>query len=74
MLSAGIVDPAKVVCIALQGATSIAALIITTEDGRGGSEEEGGSTYARRRNGRYGLLIIKRNMSGAAEVRPEPAH
>ena len=31
MLSAGIVDPAKVVRVALQDATSIAGLIITTE-------------------------------------------
>jgi chaperonin GroEL len=31
MLSAGIVDPAKVVRVALQDATSIAGLMITTE-------------------------------------------
>jgi chaperonin GroEL len=31
MVSAGIVDPAKVVRIALQGAASIAGLLITTE-------------------------------------------
>ena len=58
MLSAGIVDPAKVVRVALQDAASIAGLMITTEAMvAGDSEEEGGPGHARRRHGRYGLLI-----------------
>ena len=58
MLNAGIVDPAKVVRVALQDAASVAGLDDHDRGhGRGGSEEEGGSGYARRRHGRYGLLI-----------------
>ena len=61
MLSAGIVDPAKVVRVALQDAASIAGLMITTEAMVAeNSEEEGGPCHARRRygrHGRHGLLI-----------------
>ena len=61
MLSAGIVDPAKVVRVALQDAASVAGLMITTEAMVAeGAEEEGGSSHAGRRHGRYGrhgLLI-----------------
>ena len=58
MLSAGIVDPAKVVRVALQDAASIAGLMITTEAMVAeNSEEEGGSGHARRGYGRNGLLI-----------------
>ena len=58
MLSAGIVDPAKVVRVALQDAASIAGLMITTEAMVAeNSEEEGGPSHAGRRHGRHGLLI-----------------
>ena len=58
MLSAGIVDPAKVVRVALQDAASIAGLMITTEAMVAeDSEEEGGPSHAWRRYGRHGLLI-----------------
>ncbi len=58
MLSAGIVDPAKVVRVALQDAASVAGLMITTEAMVAeNSEEEGGSGHAWRRHGRHGLLI-----------------
>jgi chaperonin GroEL (HSP60 family) len=56
MLSAGIVDPAKVVRVALQDATSIAGLMITTE----AMVAEGGPSHARRRYRRHGLLIGSR--------------
>jgi chaperonin GroEL (HSP60 family) len=50
MLSAGIVDPAKVVRVALQDAASIAGLYDHDRGhGRRGSEEEGGSGHAWRR-------------------------
>ena len=42
MLSAGIVDPAKVVRVALQDAASIADLMITTEAMVAEDSEEGG--------------------------------
>ena len=60
MLSAGIVDPAKVVRVALQDAASVAGLMITTEGHGRGAPEEGSSAHAGRRHGRYGrhgLLI-----------------
>ena len=65
MLNAGIVDPAKVVRVALQDAASIAGLMITTEamiaerptDRRSGDA-------GRRRNGRDGLLIARRAKTG----------
>ena len=56
MLQAGIVDPAKVVRAALQGAASVAGLLITTEAMIAEAPEEGdGSGDAgRRRHGRHG--------------------
>ncbi len=49
MVKAGIIDPTKVVRLALQGAASVAALLITTEamvgekrDSQGGSLPAGG--------------------------------
>ena len=60
MLSAGIVDPAKVVRVALQDAASIAGLMITTEAMVAeDSEEEGGSGHAGAAgwHGWHGLLI-----------------
>jgi chaperonin GroEL len=58
MLKAGIVDPAKVVRVALQDAASVAGLMITTEAMIADAEGEGGPGHAgRRRHGRYGLLI-----------------
>ena len=66
MLNAGIVDPAKVVRVALQDAASIAGLMITTE-AMVDAEEEGGSGDARRRNGRYGLLINQCRTQGGSQ-------
>ena len=65
MLNAGIVDPAKVVRVALQDAASISGLMITTEAMVAETPEEGGSGRAGRRYGRngwHGLLIS--SMSG----------
>ena len=64
MLNAGIVDPAKVVRVALQDAASIAGLMITTEAMIAESAEEerrSGDAGRRRngRNGRDGLLIAR---------------
>ncbi len=62
-IDAGIVDPTKVVRIALQNASSVASLLITTEAMVRRSSEEGlrrRRNARRRRNGRhgrYGLLI-----------------
>ncbi len=56
MLSAGIVDPAKFVRVALQDAASVAGLMITTE-AMVAEHQEGGPSHARRRYGRHGLLI-----------------
>jgi chaperonin GroEL len=41
MVNAGIIDPAKVVRLALQGAASIAGLLITTEAMVGEKPEKG---------------------------------
>ena len=58
MLKAGIVDPAKVVRVALQDAASVAGLMITTEAMIADAEGEEGSGHAgRRRHGWHGLLI-----------------
>ena len=61
MLSAGIVDPAKVVRVALQDAASIAGLMITTEAMVAEApKKKEGPDDAGRRHGRYGwhgLLI-----------------
>ena len=55
MLSAGIVDPAKVVRVALQDAASIARLLITTEAMVAEApKRESAPGDARRRNGRHG--------------------
>ena len=47
MLNAGIVDPAKVVRVALQDAASVAGLMITTEAMIAENSEEGGSGHGR---------------------------
>ena len=58
MLTAGIVDPAKVVRVALQDAASVAGLYDHDRGhGRGDAQEERGSCYARGRHGWDGLLI-----------------
>ena len=58
MLSAGIVDPAKVVRVALQDAASVAGLMITTEAMVAERPKAGRSGDAGRRHGRNGLLIV----------------
>ena len=58
MLSAGIVDPAKVVRVALQDAASIAGLMITTEAMVAEApKKKEAPAMPRRRHGRDGLLI-----------------
>ena len=58
MLAAGILDPAKVVRIALQDAASIAGLMITTEAMVAERPKQGRAGHAGRgRHGRDGLLI-----------------
>jgi chaperonin GroEL len=42
MIAAGIIDPAKVVRIALQDAASIAGMMITTEAGVAEAQKNGG--------------------------------
>ena len=70
MLSAGIVDPAKVVRVALQDAASIAGLMITTEAMVAETpKKKEVSGHAGRRYGRHGLLIRISN-SGTAIMRP----
>ena len=61
MLSAGIVDPAKVVRVALQDAASIAGLMITTEAmvAETPKKNAAASHARRRRHGRDGLLIAR---------------
>ena len=54
MLSAGIVDPAKVVRVALQDAASIAGLLITTEAMVAEAPKRESAPDAWRRNGRHG--------------------
>ena len=72
MLNAGIVDPAKVVRVALQDAASIAGLMITTEAMVAETpKKKEAPGHARRRNGRYGLLINSDVEPGAAALRPE---
>ena len=70
MLNAGIVDPGE----GCAGRPARRRVRCRSHDhdrghGRGGSEEEGGSGYARRRHGRYGLLIRRNTETGAA-LRP----
>ena len=60
MLSAGIVDPAKVVRVALQDRVGRESHDHDRGNGRGDAKEEGGSGHVGRRHGRYGrhgLLI-----------------
>ena len=75
MLSAGIVDPAKVVRVALQDAASIAGLMITTEAMVAEAPKKRGSGDAgRRRHGRNGLLIhapcVSKQRKGPAKAGP----
>jgi hypothetical protein len=61
LISKGIIDPTKVVRAALQGAASVAGLLITTEAmGRRAAEEAepGHARRARGRHGRHGLLTV----------------
>ena len=61
MLQRGIVDPAKVVRVALQDAASVAGLMITTEAMVAERPKPDASGDAGRRNGRHGrngLLIV----------------
>jgi chaperonin GroEL (HSP60 family) len=55
MIERGIIDPAKVVCVALQDAASIAGLMITTEVGVAEAPHQCGPRRPRRwrRNGRH---------------------
>ena len=74
MLSAGIVDPAKVVRVALQDAASVAGLLITTEAMVAEApKRESASGHAGRRrhgrHGRHGLLIQSRG----GEAIPAPS-
>ena len=58
MLNAGIVDPAKVVRVALQDAASIAGLMITTEAMVAETpKKKEAPAMPGRRHGRHGLLI-----------------
>ena len=61
LVAEGVIDPTKVVRSALQGAASVAGLLVTTEAIGGGAAEEGvrTSSDARRRHGRDGLLRLK---------------
>ena len=54
MVSAGVVDPAKVVRVALQDAASVAGLLITTEAMVTDRPKKEAPAYARRRYGRHG--------------------
>ena len=71
MLEAGILDPAKVVRIALQDAASIAGLMITTEAMITEKPRKDAPAMARRRrHGRDGLLISPRPSARPALRRP----
>ena len=71
MLNAGIVDPAKVVRVALQDAASVAGLMITTEAmvAETPKKKEAPAMPGRRRHGWYGLLISSDVGHGAAAMR-----
>ena len=59
MMSKGIIDPTKVVRAALQGAASVAGLLITTEAMVAERpQKEGPDDTWRRRHGWHGLLIV----------------
>ena len=75
MLSAGIVDPAKVVRVALQDAASIAGLMITTEAMVAERPKPEASRDAGRRHGRHGrngLLIVFPLDRGCGRSRRSP--
>ena len=74
MLNAGIVDPAKVVRVALQDAASIAGLMIMTEAMIAETpKKKEAPGHAWRRYGRHGLLISQGVEPGAvANTAPEP--
>ena len=59
MMSKGIIDPTKVVRAALQGAASVAGLLITTEAmvAELPRKQRAGDARRRRRHGRNGLLV-----------------
>ena len=73
LVDAGIVDPTKVVRIALQDAATVAALLITTEAmvaDRPKKDSPGGNAWRRRRHGRHGLLrsLVGWNAEGPEET------
>ena len=78
MVSKGIIDPTKVVREALQGAASVAGLLITTEAMVAEMPRKSAAPHAGRRwrrngrNGRHGLLIRPhhRCIKGAAHAAP----
>ena len=75
MLQAGIVDPAKVVRAALQGAASVAGLLITTEAMIAEAPKKEAPGNAGRRhgwNGRYGLLTVPSSRSMRPRSDPGP--
>ncbi len=59
MMSKGIIDPTKVVRAALQGAASVAGLLITTEAMVAEVPQEAEHGYAGRRHGRHGFLTYQ---------------
>jgi hypothetical protein len=68
MIAAGIIDPTKVVRIALQDAASVASLLITTEAMIAEKPKDKAPRHARRRrhgrrHGRHGLLKQSRGFS-----------
>ena len=78
MVSKGIIDPTKVVRAALQGAASVAGLLITTEAMVAEVPKEAAPADAGRRrrrngwNGRHGLLI-RPTLTDASRARPRRA-
>ena len=56
MVKAGIIDPTKVVRLALQGAASVAGLLVTTEAMVADKPQSERAGHPRWRHGRYGFL------------------
>ena len=76
MLNAGIVDPAKVVRVALQDAASVAGLMITTEAmvAETPKKKEASGHAGRRRHGWHGLLISSMSGTGPPPRGPGADH
>jgi len=71
MLKAGIIDPTKVVRLALQDAASVAGLLITTEAMVAERPEKRVTSRTRMaRHGRYGLLGRSRRETRGPQLRP----